>query len=99
MNAPENSVSVGYDVSSGRDFSAISVFAGHRVIASMVAQVPQEIFGQAESRAWLLSVLACSMFPKLRHLYRHAKKNRVRKKNARRIEQEFFCFLEQERRK
>ncbi|WP_195199245.1 hypothetical protein [Faecalispora jeddahensis] len=99
MSAPENSVSVGYDVSSGSDLSAICVFVGRRAIASIAAQVPHEIDGQAESAAWLLFELACSMFPRLKHLYHHANKNRVRKKNARRIEQKFFCLLEQERRK
>lgn len=99
MSASRSCVSVGYDISSGSDFSAICVFVGRRAIASTTAQVPQEIDGQAESAAWLLSELACSMFPRLKHLYRHANKNRVRKKNARRIEQEFFCLLQQERKK
>lgn len=99
MSASGSSVSIGYDVSFGSDYSAICVFLGRRAIASIAAQVPQEIDGQAEVTAWLLSELACSMFPRLKHLYRHANKNRARKKNARRIEQEFFCLLQQERRK
>ena len=99
MSAPENSVLVGYDISSGSDLSAISVLIGSRVLATIAAHVPQEIERQEDSVEWLLYFLACRMFPRLGYLYRHAKKSRVRKKNARRIKQKFFYLLEQERRK
>ena len=102
MSGPECALSVGYDLSSGRDFSAVSIAVvtpgcDCRVIASIAAHIPREITGKAEAEAWLLSLVACSMFPRLDHLSRHAKKFRARKKNARRIAREFFHRLEQER--